>query len=51
LGLINYKAKGDFTAARADFQRFIEHADESQFAKQIEIARIWIGEIDAAQSL
>lgn len=47
LGLLNYRAKGDLAAARADFKRFIESADQNRFKKQIGIAEKWIQEIDA----
>lgn len=47
LGLINYRAKEDFEAARADFQRFIDTADPVRFARDIEYARKWLAKIDA----
>lgn len=47
LGLINYRAKGDLEAARADFKRFVEGVDAARFKKQIEVAEVWIREIEA----
>lgn len=47
LGLINFRAKRDLRAAREDFRRFIEHADPSRHARQIQAAQEWISEIDA----
>jgi tetratricopeptide (TPR) repeat protein len=47
LGLINYRAKGDLQAARADFATFIERADPATFVRHIDIATEWIKEIDA----
>jgi hypothetical protein len=47
LGLINHRAKGDLSSARADFQRFVDSADGGRFAKHIGIAQGWIHEIDA----
>ena len=47
LGLINYKAKQDLTAAHKDLSTFVARADPSQFKKQIDISRRWIEEIEA----
>jgi hypothetical protein len=46
LGLINYRAKGDLRAARADFATFIDRADRTTFARPIDIATEWVNEID-----
>ena len=48
LGLINHRAKGDLTAARSDFARFIGAADSAHHERQMQAAREWIREIDAA---
>lgn len=44
LGLINHRAKGDLSAAKTDFERFLASA-EPRHNKQSEAARIWLSRL------
>jgi tetratricopeptide (TPR) repeat protein len=50
LGLINYKAKVDWIAAKRDFNTFVEKCDSTKYAKQVAVAKKWIIEIDSLLS-
>lgn len=46
LGMINHRAKGDLTSAKADFETFVKWASrERRFPTQVDAAEKWIREI------
>lgn len=50
LGLVNYRAKQDFIAAKRDLEGFINRAedDPGRFPAQLKSAKKWVSEIDAS---